>query len=258
MDNLSEDSKKKIATGLGLFLLFLFLLWLLFVLPKNRGTEETKKAEILREKERVEKEIAIIEKEKEEIAIKISETLNATTAEEDVLVKDVEIVKKDEKKLIKNSGQGYEIEIPSKMLLARSINNNELNFFLPDEKNEICCPGWRGCPSDLAISTEENPENLSVEEWVKKNKKEPYLETTGEIETYFKEFGWQKIGTNDWYKTEVFIERSVPLPTLEYFLAKGNKINVVSISEWQPFEKECKKIPFEEIEKTLNTFKLGS
>jgi len=256
MNNFQEGFKKKIFLGMGLLLIFIFLIFVLFVLPKKKMAEKEKKAEILKEAERIEKEITELEKEKERVEEKIAEILTQTEAKEDILVKGVEIIKKDDKKLIRNKKQGYEIEIPSQMLLARSIEGSELNFFIPDQEGYLSCPGLPAFPSDLTISVEKKTEKISLEEWVKRNKKEIYLNTEGEV--YFQEFGWQKIGENNWYKIEVWIERVIPVLTSEYFLERDDKIYNLFISQWlTPLIEDCsQKLPPEEAEKLLQNFKL--
>lgn len=254
MDNSQKNFKKKIFIGIGLLLILLVLILLPFFIIQKKIAQETKKREILKEMGRVEKEIKELEEKKEKVEEKISEILTQIEAKEDIPVKGVEIIKKDDKKLIKNKEQNYEIEIPAQMLLARSITAEELKFFLPDKEGFLSCPGFPSIPPDLEISIEENPENLSIEKWVEKNRKEG-LEIQEEFSSYFEEFGWQTKGNNNWYKIEIYVEGITPIVTLEYFLAKGNKIYRAAISAW---EKEyCpEKLPYQEIEEILNTFKL--
>jgi hypothetical protein len=219
------------------------------VLPKEKVEE------IKREHQRLTEEISKLNKKNPEE--KISEILTQTEATDDISVKGVEIIKTREKKIIRNLEQKYEIEIPSNMILARSVISNELHFFLPDKDNYLSCPGYVGFPSDLTIKVEENKEKLPLKEWITKHKKEIYLDVTEGTEAFFKEIGPQKIGENEWYKTEVYIERVIEVPTYEYFLEKDNKIYTASISEWRDiFKTDCPhKLSPEEMEKILSSFK---
>jgi cell division protein FtsL len=252
MEPFEKNSEKKIFL-IGA-IVFLALLGMAFFLPKK--SQKSKKVEVLKEKEKIEREIKEAEKEKEEAQKRVMEILEQTRASEDGKVRGVEIEYKGEKKVIRNNEQGYSIEIFSKMLLAQSVMSDELKFFIPDKEGKICCPGWPGCQADLTISVEENKENLRIEEWVKKNRKEIILQTSGGVEAGFQEWGWQKIGNNDWYKTEYYIEYSNPIPTLEYFLPKGNKIYVISIPEWEaPLNEYCpQKMSYREVEKLIESF----
>lgn len=257
--------KKKIFLGIGLFLVFVFLISILFslILPKKQQKEN----KFLKEKERIRKEIEELEKKKKEIEEgttkkeiekRIAEILTQVSAQEDITVNGVEIIKKEDKKLIRNKEQGYEIEIPAKMLLARSINSEELNFYTPNpDDSYLLCPGWPSVQSDLKISIEKIPETLPFEKWIEKNRKDIYSTQTEQI-SYFEDFGWQKINDNNWYKIEFWIERLLPIPIHEYLLVKDNKIYIVSIVTWEGvFKEECPyKFDWREIEKTLETFKL--
>jgi len=254
MDDYQQDFKNKIFLVGAIILILIGLVLVLFFLPKQ-SSQQGKKDNPLVEKNRIEKEIAQLKEEKSNLEKKSSEVSNQTEAKEDLEVEGVEIIKKEDKKIIKNTKQGYEIEVPSKMLIARTLTNKTLNLYLPDQKDFICCPGWPQCQADFEISVQENPNNISLEKWVK-DKKTSYLKEGQGAD--FKELGFQKIGENNWYKAEIFVEGLFPVPTFYYALPGKEKIYEVFMIEWdEVFKDTCphKLLP-KETENFLTTFKL--
>jgi len=256
----SNQRRLLVLGGVGtlIFIVLLFSLSFFYFSKKEkeRRAEEKRREEIKKEYQKIVEEISKVRKEKPEE--KISEILTQVEATEDVPVKGVEIIKTGDKKVIKNLEQGYQIEIPAKMLLARSISSEELNFFLPDKENYLSCPGYAKFPSDLTIKVEKNEKKLPLKEWIKQNRKEPYLNVVGDLRTFYQELGFQKLGENNWYKIEIYLERYIDVPTYEYFLESDEKIYDVLITEWEDVLKEnCPhKLSPSEMEKVLETFKL--
>lgn len=92
--------------------------------------------------------------------------LYAEKATEDQKVSGLKIIKRGEKKLIKNEAEGYSIEVPLNLLIARTLESSELYFFLPEESGDICEDPE--CSPLMTIRTIPNPENLSLKEWAQK------------------------------------------------------------------------------------------
>lgn len=100
-----------------------------------------------------------LEKRQKEDAI-----LSAQSAAVDVSVAGVEITISGNKKLIKNTEQGYSLELPKNLLLARSISSDHLEF----HDKDLMCQGDPSCqPIILIEAATLNPGKLSLEDWFK-------------------------------------------------------------------------------------------
>jgi hypothetical protein len=294
------ESKKRIVFLISLIILV--LVFSIFSFGIYKSYKKTKKVLPKEEKERViqqkkelEQKIAELKKKEEEAKQK-EEILNQISAKEDVKVDGVEIQDLGNEKLVKNLEQKYEIKIPKKLILARSVESSELNFFVPDEEGDLICPAAKYFPSDLKIEVLDKKflenefffsppikeaEKLSLEDWVKNylkifqaskediNEDKDLKDLYKTFPPYFKKLGYQKIGENNFYKVRFFEVRGTDIPYDIYFLEKEGKIFAIWVGDWTEkiagvekiFDPEaltsCKvKIPQKEIEDYLNTFKL--
>ncbi|OHB21805.1 MAG: hypothetical protein A2939_01765 [Parcubacteria group bacterium RIFCSPLOWO2_01_FULL_48_18] len=128
--------------------------------------------EFIREAQDVKRQIAITEwrlerlsersPEEEQRIEEQRETLVAQEVTEDVKLEGVEIIEKDDKKIIKNHSYGYYIEMPGRLVIARSISGDSIELHDP----QYMCEGDPSCEPVLRIRTEaSNPNQLSLEEW---------------------------------------------------------------------------------------------
>ena len=137
--------------------------------------QEARKRRVLEtELQRVEEQIASTEKRIKELSElspeeilrieKEKEILSATSATDDVIIEGVEIIKSGDKKIIKNSAQGYQIEIPKNLLVARSISSDHIEF----HDKSAMCQGDPLCKPVILISVVDfNPDRLELEKWFK-------------------------------------------------------------------------------------------
>lgn len=103
-------------------------------------------------------------KKKKEREEKI-ETLTAQTVVEDVGVEGVEVLLTEDKRVIHNRAQGYSIEVPPNLLIARSITSDWIEL----HDKEFMCQEDPSCDPVLRIRVEEtNPNELDLEEWFEK------------------------------------------------------------------------------------------
>jgi hypothetical protein len=91
------------------------------------------------------------------------EILAARTATNDVSVDGIKITKNNGKKIVQNVAQGYSIELPQNLILARSISSDKLNFFDP----ETMCASPSCEPILGIVVSQDNPESLSLDEWMR-------------------------------------------------------------------------------------------
>lgn len=90
------------------------------------------------------------------------EILTAKSALDDVVVEGVEVSKLDGTKLVQNRAQGYSIEVPSNLLIARSVSSDWLEF----HDRELMCQGDPLCEPVIRIVVEaRNQDQLSLEQW---------------------------------------------------------------------------------------------
>lgn len=150
-----------ILIGAGIFF------WLLE--RENAGREE-EQAKIEAELGAVEQRIAETKRQLEAIDSLSPEekakrererdVLSATTANIDVSIEGVSIVKEGEKKLIQNSALGYRLSIPSNLVLARSVSSDWLEFHDP---RSMC--GDPMCDPIIRITVAHEYGGLPLEEW---------------------------------------------------------------------------------------------
>jgi len=132
----------------------------------------------------------------------------------DQIPEGVTIIKEKDKKLIKNEVEGYEIEIP-KAFIVKGKESSKLEVL---SKENILMQTEGYFHSELLINRIENPQNLSLENWLQKQ---------------HEEFGFlywdqrEKVEINDilGYK----IETEGPIEDYHYFFARNSKIYVVTI-----------------------------
>lgn len=119
----------------------------------------------------VEEKISTIEKQLEEISKITPEEkqkievvrgiLSAEKATDDVKVEGVEITLSGSIKIIKNSAQGYSIEMPLNLLLARSVSSDFIEFH---DRNFICQDS--SCEPVIRIEAKDaNPKEFTLDEW---------------------------------------------------------------------------------------------
>lgn len=86
--------------------------------------------------------------------------LSATTANIDVPIEGVSLVREGEKKLIQNSTEGYRLSLPANLVLARSISSDWLEFHDP---RSMC--GDPACDPIIRITVAHEYGDLPLEEW---------------------------------------------------------------------------------------------
>ncbi len=168
---------KKFAYLLIVALIFLlggggFFTWQKFI--HNGGDVPKEEKEKL---EGIEKQIAETQKRLEEVSrlspeeIKKREEerriLTAQRTNEDVSVAGVEVIVQDGAKSIINKKEGYRIDVPSNLIVARTISSDRIE--LHDRKTICEDPSCE--PTLLIRSEKKNPEKLSLDEWFSKEEK---------------------------------------------------------------------------------------
>lgn len=160
-----------------------------------------------------------VSREEFERAKRESEILDTLKTFTDQAVEGVTVVKETYKKIIKNENEGYAIEMPLGLIIARSIKSSDLHFYQPDEYGNIC--GDPQCPALISIKTEANPAGLSLEEWSQQEEKVagyPMFENKEEV----------LVAGEKAYRIQEETMRTAA--TYYYFLAKGNKIYRLSLA----------------------------
>ena len=148
------------------------------------------------------------------------DTLTANAVKEDVVVPGVTIATEKTKKTIKNTAEGYTMEIPLTMLVARSIDSSNINLYEPDENGNIC--GDPACPALISISTRENQAKLSLDQWTQKEEKRVGY-------AMFKNKETLSVDNQKVYRIE---EETLRTPaTYYYFLASNTKVYEISIGK---------------------------
>lgn len=120
----------------------------------------------------VEQEIEATKKQLEELSkltpeeIKKREeerrVLAAQNVTADVTVPGVEILAQDNKKIIKNTAEGYRIEIPQDLIVARTVKSDSVEVHDP----KTMCKEDPSCDPIMRIRvTEDNPQKLDLEKW---------------------------------------------------------------------------------------------
>lgn len=145
--------------------------------------------------------------------------LTALTAFDDQPIEGVIITKTDNKKLIRNQAEDYVIEMPSELIIARSIESSRIKFYQPDKTGSIC--ENPACSPLVSIRTMENPERMSLGYWTKAR----------EIAVgypMFKDKEVLYINNEQTYRIEEETLRTPP--AYYYFLAKGGKVYEISIA----------------------------
>lgn len=155
-----------IGSGVGLWF------WYRAILSESESELESQREALEAEQTKiVEEKISQVKEQLQEL-IKLSpeerakkekerEILTAEKVSEDVKISGVSIIFSEDKKIIKNSTQGYSIAVPLNLVIARSVAGNlielhDQQFFCPDPS---CDPVFR-----IEV-TEANPKELVIEKW---------------------------------------------------------------------------------------------
>lgn len=204
-----------------------FFAWRLMQKEGGRGPNEE---EIAKEKlTAVEKQIAETEVrlgelqgltfEEKEKRKKEREALSARGISDDAAVSGVEIIILKDKKIVSNIAQGYTIEVPLHLIVARSVSSDWIEFH---DRTLMCQDP--SCDPVMRIRAEErNPRALSLEAWFKEEEKKadaPLYSPREEIELTGKKL----------FK----ITESIPFlfDGFYYYWAKGKKIYSFRISQF--------------------------
>lgn len=137
---------------------------------------------------------------------------------QDQEVPGVKITEQEEGKIIRNEAEGYTIEMPLNLLIARTLESSALYFFLPEENGDICEDPE--CTPLMVIKATSKPENLSLEEWTKQEEKRagyPMFEQKAEL----------LINGQQAFRIEEETPRTAPVAY--YFLAATSKVYQISI-----------------------------
>lgn len=249
----SNDKKRIFFFVVVIFLIVASLLYVGISYYKKRVERER----VLKEKEKIEKEIIRLQTEKkksEEEGLKKQEALMQTHATEDLQIEGVEIVTKENTKTLKNISGNFEIEYPKEFILARSFNSAQLNFFIPDKDGYLSCPGISEIQFDFSISILKNPDKKPLDTWIKENVQVPNVEG----DSFFLDMGTKKIGDLEWHIVELYVRKEFDVPVREYLLQKDDTILVFSITNWDErgLRDFCPhKQSINDLEKLLLTFK---
>lgn len=146
-----------------------------YLMPKVEIEKKVEESAVFSEpKSAVEEEIEATKKQLEELykltpeEIKKREeerqALSAQDITTDVLVSGVEILFEGNKKIIKNTAQRYRIEIPSELIVARTVKSDLVEIYDP----KTMCKEDPSCDPIIRIRTgEDNPQKLDLEKWFK-------------------------------------------------------------------------------------------
>lgn len=106
---------------------------------------------------------ALIERSPEEEArnAALRKTLSATSTTEDVPPPGVRIETTPKGKVVINESEGYRITLPQRLVLARSVESDHLEF----HDSSTMCQGDPSCPPVLHIDVAGGAGGLSLEEW---------------------------------------------------------------------------------------------
>lgn len=126
----------------------------------DRQTRQTQqRVAVIKERIRELEEISLEEKQERELERK---TLSAQKVTEDVGVEGLEIIITEEKRIINNHAQGYSIEVPDNLLVARSISSDWIEL----HDKEFMCAEDPSCDPVMRIRVEQsNPEELVLDQW---------------------------------------------------------------------------------------------
>jgi len=147
-----------------------------------------------------------------------------------VLPEGLQIIKKDDKKIIKNEAEGFQIEVPASFILKEAFSAN--NFALYDKeiyKEDVVEGGMPPYSVEkVLIFVEENKEKMSLEDYVGNNS-----------------MAKEKIafGEEKGYKVKIIPLRSFEI--FQYYILKNNKFYSISIPAYPPENPNSKK--YEEV-----------
>ena len=145
-------------------------------------------------------------------------------ATEDEQIPGITITKKGDKKLVVNKPQGYSIEVPSLLVMARTLDDKTVQFFEPET---MCILDT--CPSDIMVSifegTEEKTSEKKFLDYLRDEEKIPFEATVID----------GKQGTKYYQESD---GRKNP-PTWNYHFEIGDKIYYIGISNINPSWKDA-------------------
>ena len=174
--------------------------------------------ELIAAAERRIQELSEVTPEEEEKRKEERDILSAQKVFEDVGVEgvEVEVIEDENKKIIRNSHQGYSIEVPLNLVVARSVSSDWIEL----HDKEFMCEADPSCDPIIRIrALDRNPNTLSIGEWLKSEEK------TGEqIYSPREEL---TIGGQTVYKVTESIPRI--FDGFYYYWAKGTKIYFIRI-----------------------------
>ena len=201
----------------------LFGIWFWRNTPKQSALEK--------QLQEVEEQIALTEKRIKELSElspeevlqreKEREILSQLLATDDVVVEGVEIVQEGDTKIITNNIQGYTIEIPNNLVVARSISSDHLEL----HDKTTMCQGDPACDPVIRIEAmESNPKELSLGEWFKEEEEKADTPMYSPREKI-------SLGNQTFYR----VSESIPgkFDGYYYYWARGNKIFYLRISKFE-------------------------
>lgn len=170
--------------------------------------------------ERTQKELealsALSPAEKAERARKRN-VLSAQQATDDVVIEGVEITVVGAKKILSNKTEGYHIEVPAKLLVARSVTSDWIELH---DKTFMCQDP--SCEPVMRIRVQvHNPDELPIEEWFKREEEKAGASIYSPREQL-------TIGQESVYR--IFEEIPTRFEGYYYYWKKGKKIYDIRIS----------------------------
>ena len=169
---LSTSKKLFIAVLLIIFGFLAFLWYKGYLFPAGDSVKKVEETVLEEPKEEVAADIKTVEEQLEELA-KLSpeekkkreeerRVLTAQNVTADISVPGVRIIVEGQRKIIKNIAEGYSIEIPSELIIARSVASDLIEV----HDLKIMCKEDPSCDPIMRIRvTEDNPQKLELEKW---------------------------------------------------------------------------------------------
>ena len=172
--NFQHNKTLFLICGVLLLIVSGMLVWYFFPIEKKgeeKAPEKVKNEQKLKHLQELDEQILSTQKQLEKIETlspeerkkreKEREILSAQRVTKDVLLEGVEITLSGGKKVITNRAQGYRIEVPSNLIIARSIASDWIE--LHDSQSMCQDPA---CDPVIKITVAEaNPALLSLEDW---------------------------------------------------------------------------------------------
>ena len=169
---LSTSKKLLITAFLLIFGLFVFLWYKDFFFPADDSGKKSEGTALEKPEEEVAADIKTVQKQLEELS-KLSpeekkkreeerQVLTAQDVTADIPVPGVEIITEGQRKIIKNITEGYRIEIPGELIIARAVTPDLIEIHDP----KTMCKEDPSCDPIMRIRvTGDNPQKLDLEKW---------------------------------------------------------------------------------------------